>query len=361
MKYGKIKCEICSAEAHFIEAHLKEEHDMTIEDYQNAYPSAPIMSEAAKARLSELSKGSNNKKVVYSISKLFGINVFGGKDEIVGFENPHSTTPKIDPDYIFSQQLLASCLYAVMNRNEPMLLSGPTGSGKSSVITQIAARLNLPYYRINCDMDISRADFVGQWVLHGKEMRFQYGILPRAMREGAIFIQDESDTANPGVAMAMQAVLEDDGKLTIAETGELVSPHEDFRVFCTANTLGMGDETGLYNGTQPQNFATLDRMKIVEIVDYPEAKAEKKIITSKVGISDKDILDKLCNYAKLIREAFKKDEIRVTMSTRTIINIAQKLVDFGDVKSAYRVAYINKCSGEDRKFAEEILQRIWAV
>jgi cobaltochelatase CobS len=123
----------------------------------------------------------------------------------------------------------------------------------------------------------------------------------------------------------------------------------------------MGDETGLYNGTQPQNFAQLDRFKIVENVTYPKADVEKKIVKNKTGIDDGDILNKICEFARLIREAFTKEEIRVTMSTRTIVNVASKIVDFGDVEKAYRSGYINKCSGDDKKFAEEIMQRVWAI
>ena len=358
----KIKCEVCGEECHFIEAHLNESHpEMSVSDYQAAFPAAPIMSESAKNRLVLLAEEADNGMVDLSIKGLFRLAVFGSKDDIKGFRNPHKTTPKIDPDYHFNQGLLAMILYSIVNRNNPVLLSGPTGSGKSSVITQVAARLNWPYYRVNCDVDISRADFVGQWVLRGKEMTFQYGLLPRAMREGAVLIVDEWDAANPAVSFVLQAVLEDDGKLTIAETGEIIEPHPNFRIFCTANTLGMGDETGLYNGTQPQNFAALDRFKLVEHVDYPPAAIEQKIIESKTGISDKSILSKLSEMAKLVRESFKKDEIRVTMSTRTLINIAEKLVDFGDVKTAYNVAYINKCSGDDKKVVSELLQRIWAV
>jgi len=360
--YQRVKCEICGEEAHFIEAHLKSAHpEMTIDDYAAKYPSSPIMSKIGEERRKELISQNQQSPIIGSIKRLFGCSPFGSVDDIMMFSAPHNTTPKIDDAYHFDKKLLASCLYAIVNRNNPVLLTGPTGSGKSSIITQIAARLNRPFFRINCDTDVTRADFVGQWVLRGKDMVFQYGILPIAMKTGAIQIVDEWDTANPGVAMTLQAVLEDDGKLTIAETGEIIEPHENFRLFCTANTLGMGDETGLYNGTQPQNFAQLDRFKIVEHVTYPSASVEQSIIKSKTGIDDSDILNKLTEFARLVREAFIKEEIRVTMSTRTIINVAEKIVDFGDVGTAYRMSYVNKCSGEDKKFVGECLQRVWAI
>lgn len=360
--YEKIKCEICGGECHFIEAHLRDAHPgETIDSYMLKFPQAKLMSDIGSKKRLEVIEANSLVPVKVSIKKTFGVSVFDGVDEIIAFEKPHATTPKIDPDYHFDKGLLSSCLYAIMNPNQPVLLSGPTGSGKSSIWAQIAARLNFPFFRINCDMDISRADFVGQWVLRGKEMVFQYGILPVAFRTGGIMVVDEWDTANPGVAMTLQAVLEDDGKLTIAETGEVIAPHKYTRMVCTANTLGMGDESGLYNGTQPQNFAQLDRFKIVEHVDYPQKDVEMAIIKKKSGITDKDILLKIVEFARLVREAFVKEEIRVTMSTRTLINIADKLVDFGDVGFAYKVSYLNKCSGDDRKFAEEVLQRVWAV
>lgn len=360
--YSKIKCQECGKEAHFIEAHLKMHHpEMTLDEYITKHPGAATISIAGEKKRASIIEANQLKPIVGSIKKLFGISVFGARDEIMMFEKPHVTTPPIDPDYKFEKETLAYCLYSVANKNQPMLLQGPTGSGKSSIITQIAARLNYPFYRINCDMDISRADFVGQWVLRGKEMAFQYGILPIAARVGGIMVVDEWDAANPGVSMALQAVLEDNGKLTIAETGEVIAPADYFRIFCTANTLGMGDETGLYNGTQPQNFAALDRFKQAVTVNYPKEAVEKEIVKKKTGLDDKEILNKILEYATLIRNAFVKEEIRTTMSTRTIINIAEKIIDFGDVRMAYSVAYINKCSGEDRKFAEECLQRVWAV
>lgn len=356
----KVECKICGEKAHFLEVHLTKAHDMSVEDYESQHPGAPVLSEAAKARLAELSKLTNNSKVDFDIKKTFGVSVFARVTTTQGFENSHPNTPEVDPDYNFDKSLLGLVLYALNTDGENMLLSGPTGSGKSSVVEQTAARLNLPFYRVNFDLDIARADFVGQWVLDGKDMAFQYGILPRAMREGAVLLLDEWDCANPAVAMALQAVL-DGGRLMIAETGETIIPASGFRMFATANTLGQGDESGMYNGTQPQNFAQLDRFGTTAIVDYLGAREEKKILKNKTGIVDNDVLDKLYDYAKLVREAFKKEEIRVTMSTRSLINVGKKIVDFGDVKTAYMVAFINKASGDDREFCLEILQRVWGV
>ena len=351
----KVECSECGFKAHFLEPHLKEAHGLTPDDYESE-----VMSEPAKAYLKNLEAQSRNEQIDFDIKKTFGTEINDSVKTVKGFKSPHANTPETDADYFFRQRPLAVVLYASMKANERVLLTGPTGSGKSTIIEQVAARLNKPFYRVNLDNDITRSDFIGKDELKGDETRFLYGILPKAMIEGAWLLVDEWDCANPGVAMVLQAVLE--GKpLTITETGEVIYPHEDFRIFATSNTLGQGDDTGLYNGTQPQNFAQLDRFTLVEVIDYPKVAEEKKILAKKTGINDSEILDKFLKVGNLVRDAFLKEEIMTTMSTRTMVNIANKLKDFGDVKMAYELAYLNKLSKDDRTFCAEIIQRVWAV
>lgn len=355
--YTKIVCNICGEGAHFLEVHLNKAHNMTIEEYLTKYPDAMILSKAAEEKLAAIQKQARREKVMISVRRKFGIVINDSVKEVLAFAEPHQTTPKIDLDYVFDQKNLALCLFAMQTPCENTLLTGATGSGKSSIIEQVAARLNWPFYRVNFDGDITRADLVGQWVLKGEQMTFQYGILAKAMMEGAVICLDEWDCINPSVGMVLQPVLE--GKpLTITETGDIIEPHPDFRVFATSNTIGQGDETGLYNGTQPQNFATLDRFNTVGIVDYLDKKIETEILIRKAG-TDKDAASKIIEVATLMRNAFKKGQTVATMSTRTIVNIAKKIAVFGDIKIAYEVAFLNKLNADDKAVGYEFIQRVW--
>jgi cobaltochelatase CobS len=356
-----VTCQICGAEVTFIELHLTENHpDCDINTYTHKYPDAPLLSELAQDMLEKKAEewGSNGKKT-YSIKTLFNIKPFKSTVNAWGWEKPTEFVPA-QIHYFFRRDLLASVLYAFENFNEPILLIGPTGSGKTSVFEQVAARLNRPVTRTNLDGDVTRSDIVGQWVLGGENtMTFHYGPLAVAMKEGRIYIIDEIDAGASPVTMVLQAVLE--GKpLTLLETGEVIHPHPDFRIMATANTNGMGDETGLYAGTQPQNYALFDRFKMVELVDYASAEEEKTIVESQTGVTDESgILTKLIKVANNIREAHKGGEIQCTMSTRNVCNIAHKLQVFGDIKRAYKSAYLNKLTSGDLDTCNSLFQKTW--
>ncbi len=351
----KVTCSVCGFEAHFLAPHLLNEHNLTPVTYTKTYgPEARLVSEAGEELLAA---ESDNSLVDYDVKKTFGVDL-GKIKTVPGFTKVSARVPKIDPDYVFDKELLRVVLKGFVDRNEKVLLTGPTGSGKSTMYMQVAARLNWPLIRINYDNDLTRSDLIGQWKLIDGKTVFQYGLIPTGMREGCIILQDEWDAMNPGVALAMQPVMEG-GALTITETGEVIEPHPYCRLFATANTIGQGDATGLYAGTQVQNFATLDRFTMVEVVDYPTKHAETKIVTAKVGIDDATLLSNLTEVAKLVRDAFKKGDMVATMSTRTVVNVAKKLVDFGDVKTAYRVGFLNKLNEDDRAVVAELVQRVW--
>jgi cobaltochelatase CobS len=361
----KVACEICGHEDHAIEHHLRTAHKLDLAEYQKKYPAAKTLSKYAISQIEQRIAALKNDspcKVGFDIKNTFG-HIFPFQKEVSGFTKPWESTPVVDPDYVFDKGLLQTVLFSISNPAERMLLTGPTGSGKSSVVQQVVARLNLPFTRINCDGDLTRADFIGQMVLDKDgAMVFQYGPLPTAMMEGRVLLIDEWDSANPSVAMALQSVLEEDGKLTITENNEVIKPHPDFRVFATSNTKGQGDDSGMYHGTQPQNYAALDRFTVVDIVDYPTAGVEKKIVSQKTGIKNdaKDkVLDKLIQMANLVRKAFKAEDINCTMSTRTVVNVARKLMAFGDLERAYEVAFFNKCSEDDNEVVRGLFQRVW--
>lgn len=357
------KCEICGHEEHVLENHINF-HGINIEEYIERFPNAPIYSKTANDILITMQeKHGKNERCDFDILKTFKISKKSGGTigTISGWIKPHITTPEIDPDYIFERNLLSDILFTLSNKNERLLLTGPTGSGKTSAPVQVCARLNLPVTRFSCDSDVTRSDFIGQWTLDGNNTKFLYGILPTAMREGRVLILDEWDTLNPSVSMLLQPVLEDNGKLILSETNEVIETHPDFRIIATSNTVGMGDESGLYNGTQPQNYAQLNRFTMVEIVNYPAVSVEHKIITAKTGIEDKELLNKFTDVATMIREAFMKGEIMGTMSTRAVVNIAKKFIAFGDIKRTYSLCFTNMLNTDDRAFVGEVLNRIWGI
>ncbi len=359
----KVTCGICGFEGHALEHHVKIVHGVSVAEYKKNNH-GDMLSDWALLQIGARLNALENlppMKLILDIEGLFGHKF--PKVQIEGYSKPWASTPDVDPDYVFEKDLLRTVLFAMIEPSERMLLTGPTGSGKSSVVQQVVARLNRPFTRINCDGDLTRSDFVGQMVLNSTGgMEFQYGPLPQAMREGRVLLIDEWDAANPSVSMALQGVLEEGGRLTITENNEVIEPHPDFRIFATANTRGQGDDSGMYHGTQPQNYAALDRFTIVDIVNYPKAEVEREIITKKTGIEEepKDrVLEKLVQMAGLVRAAFIKEEINCTMSTRTVINIARKLTAFGDVKLAYKIAFTNKCSADDTEVINALCQRVW--
>lgn len=363
-----IECKECGHKAHILIQHISDEHDMSPEEYVAKHPGAPVVSTIAQKKLEEIQTKKRNQRAKFDVRKFFGVKL-KSVESTLGWMEPWDNTPAIDEDYVFDKKLLNTILYS-LSENQKLLLVGPTGSGKTSCPTQVCARLNLPFYKMSFDGEIGRSEFVGQYILTGPDkMDFIYGVLPRAMKEGATLILDEWDMMRADITGVLQSVLEG-GNLTILETGEVIKPHKDFRVIATANTTGAGDETGLYAGTEIQNYAARDRWNLCREVDYPDAKIEKKIILKKTGIGAfakengadaKGLMDKFLRCADLVREGFKKDEITCTMSTRTLVNIATQYVAFGDLKEAWNMAYVNKLGSEDAKFVREIVQRVWSV
>lgn len=355
-----IACRLCGAQTHFMELHLEKHHPgVSMSQYRAEHPDAPEYSEAAWAMLIERKKKYDaNEPRKFSVRDTFGFCGIDNVAEVSGFSRPTEFVPPLEENYAFREGVLYSVLYALEKRNQPLLLIGPTGSGKTSVVEQVCARLNRPVTRVNLDGDVTRSDFVGQWVLNGEQrMDFRYGPLPTAMREGHVLIVDEIDAGAAPVVMVLQAVLE--GKpLVIMETGETVKPHPDFRICATANTNGQGDESGMYYGTQPQNYAMFDRFKIIDRVDYPTASEEGRIL-KKAGVENAETRGKLIDVAKLIREAHVKGECSCTMSTRNVVNIAEKLAAFGEHRRAYELSFLNRLNSDDLAFCGEIVQRVW--
>lgn len=379
--FDEIECKICGEKGHVLIPHIVGSHgadlcaefglekDQAIEAYQRKFPGAPLLSKFAHEHLERKADELRNEPAAVNVEKAFGVKM--AVETVKGWARPWPTTPKIDPDYVFHDKWLLNCILLELEMpNERLGLVGPTGSGKSSGVEQAVARVNKPFYRMNFDGEIGRSEFVGQYVVTGPDrMEFVYGVLPRAMREGAVLLLDEYDMMRSDINGVLQAVLE--GKpLVLLETGETIEAHPDFRVFATMNTNGGGDETGLYAGTNIVNYAQRDRWTMFREVNYPDKTAEQKIILKKSGIGEfakangadwKDLVGKLIESAKLIRNSFVKDECTCTMSTRSIVQVAIKIVQFGDLREAWNTAYVNKLNTDDKKFVNEVLQRVWSI
>ena len=263
--------------------------------------------------------------------------------------------PQSDPCYQLPDW--ADHLRLSLQDGENVLLSGPTGSGKSSLVRELCARLHKPFMRVNLNGETTVADIIGGWRVRGKEMIFQYGPVPQAMRLGAWLVLDELDAALPQVLFALQALLEDDGKLLIAETSEWITPLPEFRLVATANTLGRGDDSGLYAGTNVLNEAFLDRFHAVFHVDYLPAEQEKMLLLSKVEGLSESSAERMVRVANDLRKALKEGIVYSSFSTRKLLAWGRKSIQLSNPEVAARYTVFNKLSADDRRVFTEIFQR----
>lgn len=284
--------------------------------------------------------------------------------ELPAFSHTTPLVPEIDPHYRFDEETTIAILAGFMH-NKRVLLQGMHGSGKSSHIEQIAARLNWQCVRVNLDGHISRLDLVGRdavVVRDGKQVtEFQEGIVPRAVRRPIALILDEYDAGRADVMFVLQRLLERHGDFMLLERNETVSPHPAFRLFATANTIGLGNSTGLYYGAQKLNQAQLDRWDIVAVLDYPNATQERSIVCAHVPMMDTEQgnaqLDSMIALANLTRNGFRNHDISTVMSPRTVIMWAENSCIFGDVQRAFRFAFLHRCDEAERPIIAEYFQR----
>jgi len=295
------------------------------------------------------------------IEKVFNIK---SKILVKGFAERSDRVPEIDSSYKFAQDTTLAIL-AGFQFNRRVIIQGYHGTGKSTHIEQVAARLNWPCVRVNLDSHISRIDLIGKDVIKlqdGKQVtEFQQGILPWALQNSCALVFDEYDAGRPDVMFVIQRVLETDGKLTLLDQNQILTPHKNFRLFATSNTVGLGDTTGLYHGTQQINQGQMDRWSIVSTLNYLYPDQEKEIIISKVPSLANDegeiVVRRMIGVAELTRNSFINGDISTLMSPRTVINWAQNLEIFQDLAFSFRVTFLNKCDELERATVAEFFQR----
>ncbi len=296
-----------------------------------------------------------------SVREVFGIDT----DMVApAFSEPNNYVPEIDTAYHFDEQTTLVIL-AGFAHNRRVMIQGYHGTGKSTHIEQVAARLNWPCIRINLDSHVSRIDLVGRdaiVVRDGKQVtEFREGMLPWALQHATAIVFDEYDAGRPDVMFVIQRVLEVEGKMTLLDQNRVIRPHPSFRLFATSNTVGLGDTTGLYHGTQQINQGQMDRWNVVATLNYLPEDEELKIILAKVPeLSDKKGRERgkrMIQLAELTRRGFMNGDISTVMSPRTVITWAENERIFNDLGFAFRVTFLNKCDEAERPVVAEYFQR----
>ena len=288
-----------------------------------------------------------------SVKQSFGINT---KMEIDGFSKKNEYVPKIDQDYKFDRDTTLAILSG-FSFNKRVLIQGYHGTGKSTHIEQVAARLNWPCIRVNLDSHVSRIDLIGKDAIvlkDGKQVtEFKEGILPWSIQNPVALVFDEYDAGRPDVMFVIQRVLESEGNFTLLDKNKVISQHDYFRMFATTNTVGLGDTTGLYHGTQQINQGQMDRWNIVSTLNYLPFEKELEIVLAKnKSFNNKEGKEQISNMIKvadLSRKGFINGDISTVMSPRTVLHWAENTSIFKDQGYAFRVTFLNKCDEIEKK------------
>ncbi len=344
-----VTCQICGEKVpSALYEHLSGSHNLTAQQYLTQHPGAPLV---APELLRRIQPGACKRTPITEQEELC---VHGAVLERRNSASPF--VPGLDRHYRLPPE--AAFLIGAINHHENVLLAGPTGSGKSSLVLQLAARAGIPVRRCNLNGETTVSDFLGRWTVRGKEMIYSEGILPAAMRAGDWLLLDELDAALPQILFVLQSVLEENGKLVLLEKdAEVIEPDPGFRILATANTLGDGDDGGLYAGTQVLNEAFKDRFATVIQLGYPEEKTETAILSEKIPNLKKSVAKRLVQCARQVREAFECEECGCTFSTRRLLALAHKYQQLGNLSLAFELTVLNKLGRDDRLVVDEIAQR----
>ncbi len=296
-----------------------------------------------------------------SVRQLFGIDT---DFEAPAFSQANEHVPDIDPDYQFNRETTLAIL-AGFAHNRRVMVQGYHGTGKSTHIEQVAARLNWPLVRINLDSHVSRIDLVGKDAIVLKDglqvTEFREGILPWALQSNTALCFDEYDAGRPDVMFVIQRVLEQSGRLTLLDQSKVIRPHPAFRLFATTNTIGLGDTSGLYHGTQQINQGQMDRWSIVVTLNYLPHDDEVNIVLAKAKSYNTDegrkTVAAMVRLADLTRNAFINGDLSTVMSPRTVMTWAENAEIFDDIGFAFRLSFLNKCDELERGLVAEFYQR----
>jgi cobaltochelatase CobS len=296
-----------------------------------------------------------------SVRQLFGIDT---DFEVPAYSKADEHVPDTDPDYLFDRDTTLAIL-AGFAYNRRVMIQGYHGTGKSTHIEQVAARLNWPCIRVNLDSHVSRIDLVGKDAIVLKDgvqvTEFREGILPYCLQTNTALCFDEYDAGRPDVMFVIQRVLEQSGKLTLLDQSKVIRAHPSFRLFSTTNTIGLGDTSGLYHGTQQINQGQMDRWSIVTTLNYLPHDSEVKIVLAKVkGFNKKSkqgVVSNMVRVADLTRNAFMNGDLSTVMSPRTVITWAENAEIFNNIGFAFRLTFLNKCDELERQQVAEFYQR----
>ncbi len=300
----------------------------------------------------------------YSVRETFGIDT---DMKVMGYAETDPHVPPVDPDYLFDRNTTLAIL-AGFAFNRRVMVQGYHGTGKSTHIEQVAARLNWPLVRVNLDAHVSRIDLVGKDAIvlkDGKQVtEFRDGILPWAVQNNIALVFDEYDAGRPDVMFVIQRVLEQSGRLTLLDQNRVIVPHPAFRLFATTNTIGLGDTSGLYHGTQQINQGQMDRWSLVTTLNYLPHDKEVGIVLAKnrtLASTEKGrkTASNMVRLADLTRQAFINGDLSTVMSPRTVITWAENAQIFSDLGFAFRLTFLNKCDELERPVVAEFYQRVF--
>jgi len=316
--------------------------------------------------MNEMTNASESERTVMAapdtevdVRETFGIDI---DMKVPAFSKADERVPDLDENYVFDADTTLAIL-AGFAHNRRVMVQGYHGTGKSTHIEQVAARLNWPTVRINLDAHISRIDLVGRDAIVLRDglqvTEFREGLLPWALQHPVALVFDEYDAGRPDVMFVIQRVLEQAGKLTLLDQNRVIRPDPNFRLFATANTVGLGDTSGLYHGTQAINQGQMDRWNIVVGLNYLAAETERKIVGAKTTLDD-DLVANMIRVADLSRQSFMNGDISTVMSPRTVITWAQNTEIFGDPGFAFRLSFLNKCDEAERMLVAEYYQRVFS-